>query len=71
MTDIMKLLQPINATVLEKGGAGGDISPWIDVGVPGATLKNQNDRYFYFHHSNGKAKLMFGYMLFVSSFSEY
>ena len=54
MTDIMKLLQPINATVVERGGAGGDISPWINAGVPGATLKNENDKYFYFHHTNGK-----------------
>lgn len=53
MQEIMKLLQPINATILEKGGGGEDIAPWMQAGVPGASLKNENDRYFYFHHSNG------------------
>lgn len=53
MANIMKLLQPINATILEKGGGGTDIAPWMLAGVPGASLKNANQDYFYYHHSNG------------------
>ena len=66
----MKLLRPINATILEKGGGGTDIGPWMVAGVPGASLKNENERYFYFHHSNGKSFMTFlaiYYLLFKSS----
>jgi len=35
------------------GGGGEDIDPWQAAGVPGASLANYNDRYFWFHHSNG------------------
>ncbi|XP_045181827.2 carboxypeptidase Q-like isoform X2 [Mercenaria mercenaria] len=53
MTEVLKLLQPINASILDGGGEGTDIGPWMTAGVPGASLKNQNDKYFYFHHTNG------------------
>jgi len=53
MQEIAQLLQPINTTLLTTGGEGTDISPWMDAGVPGASLANDNDRYFYFHHSDG------------------
>lgn len=53
MAEIMTLLKPINASALDSGGGGTDIGPWMEAGVPGASLKNDNDRYFYFHHSNG------------------
>jgi len=35
------------------GGDGEDIEPWIAAGVPGASLHNDNEKYFYFHHSGG------------------
>ena len=54
MAEIITLLWPIHATTLDIGGGGEDINPWMKAGVPGASLKNDNDRYFYFHHSNGK-----------------
>ena len=54
MAEIMTLLKPINASALDSGGGGTDIGPWMEAGAPGASLKNDNDRYFYFHHSNGK-----------------
>jgi len=53
MQEIAQLLQPINTTLLTTGGDGTDISPWMNAGVPGASLANENDRYFYFHHSDG------------------
>lgn len=53
MTEVLKLLKPINASILDGNGEGTDISPWMSAGVPGASLKNLNDNYFYFHHSQG------------------
>ena len=35
------------------GGGGTDIDPWIERGVPGASLLNNNANYFAYHHSNG------------------
>ena len=54
MAEIMTLLKPIHTTALDRGGGGEDIAPWMEAGVPGASLKNDNDKYFYFHHSYGK-----------------
>jgi carboxypeptidase Q len=53
MSSVVNLLKPINATILKKGGGGGDISLWMAAGVPGGSLKNANENYFYFHHTNG------------------
>ena len=53
MREVMTLLKPINATNLNLGGVGGDITFWIRDGVPGGSLDNENSKYFYFHHSNG------------------
>lgn len=52
MTAIGQLLAHINATLVTTGGEGTDISPWMSAGVPGASLANDNERYFWFHHSN-------------------
>ena len=35
------------------GGDGEDIGPWMKHGVPGASLLNDNQDYFAYHHSNG------------------
>lgn len=53
MKDVMELLKPINVTNLTVTHVGGDITFWIQDGVPGGSLKNENSKYFYFHHSNG------------------
>lgn len=34
---------------------GPDIDEWVQNKVPGASLWTQNDKYFWFHHSNGDA----------------
>ena len=34
-------------------GGGEDISPWMQRGVPGASLLNDNWDYFAYHHSQG------------------
>ena len=56
MKEVMNLLRPINAsnlTVLPNFN-GGDNNNWVLQGVPGASLDTQNDKYFYFHHTEGK-----------------
>lgn len=53
MAGIGQLLAPINATEVTGGGEGTDIDPWMQAGVPGASLANENEKYFYFHHSYG------------------
>lgn len=30
---------------------GSDITIWINKGIPGASLLNANERYFWYHHS--------------------
>jgi len=53
VTQIGQLLRRINATAVTPGGDGTDIAPWMSAGVPGASLLNHNERYFWFHHSDG------------------
>ncbi|KAJ8917135.1 hypothetical protein NQ315_012627 [Exocentrus adspersus] len=52
LQEIMKLLAPINATqtVASNGGVGSDISIWGNV-IPGGSLLNANEKYFWFHHT--------------------
>ncbi|XP_028986292.1 LOW QUALITY PROTEIN: carboxypeptidase Q-like [Betta splendens] len=53
MEEVVKLLAPINTTKLETHAEGTDISPWMQAGVPGASLHVADSRYFWFHHSEG------------------
>ncbi|CAH1396026.1 unnamed protein product [Nezara viridula] len=54
MKEILSLLSPINATKLElSNDVGSDISIWSNQGIPMASLLNKNERYFWYHHSNG------------------
>nr|APA33872.1 seminal fluid protein [Nilaparvata lugens] len=53
--EILKLMDSINATKFQRGnkmGIGSDIVEMTSLGVPGASLLNQNDKYFYYHHTN-------------------
>lgn len=54
MGSIVNLLKPINATALKKGEGGEDITLWMKAGVPGGSIMNANEKYFYFHHTDGK-----------------
>ena len=36
------------------GDGTADIDMWIESGVPGVSLTNKNDQYFYFHHTRGE-----------------
>lgn len=53
MKEVLNLLKPINASALNPTDVGGDITSWVKNGVPGGSLSNQNEKYFYFHHSHG------------------
>jgi len=59
MSEVVKLLAPINASSLTSGGEGTDINPWMQAGVPGASLGNEDQRYFYWHHTNGRVTVLF------------
>lgn len=37
---------------------GPDIDFWINEGIPGGTLWNQEDKYFYYHHTNADTMLV-------------
>ncbi|XP_077528539.1 carboxypeptidase Q-like [Haemaphysalis longicornis] len=51
--EILKLFKPINATQLLDSAAVPDLKEWVKKGVPAASLYAINDKYFYFHHSEG------------------
>jgi len=53
MREVVKPLKSIGADNLLPNGEGTDIGPWISAGVPGASLYNENEKYFWFHHSHG------------------
>lgn len=53
MAEVVKLLAPINTTNLEPHAEGTDIYPWMNAGIPGASLHVEDSRYFWFHHSEG------------------
>ncbi len=52
---IASLLRTINATGLQrsKESPEADIGPLVERGVPGIGLDVENDRYFWYHHSQG------------------
>jgi len=53
VNEILQLLKPINATQLLIGVDGSDVELFMDQGVPISALQNKNDKYFYYHHTNG------------------
>ena len=46
-----KLLEPIDAGTITRGGGGADIGPLMREGVPGMGLRVDGSRYFWYHHS--------------------
>lgn len=50
--EVLKQFAPINK-MTESGEPGSDITIFVTKGVPGASLLNSNERYFWFHHSEG------------------
>ena len=52
LTDISRLLLPIDANAIFKGGRAADIAPLNDEGVPVMSLKVDGAKYFWYHHTN-------------------
>lgn len=48
---IGKLLNPIGADMVSRGGGGADIGPIMREGVPGMGLLVDSSRYFWYHHT--------------------
>ena len=53
MTQIGLLLGSINSSSVTDDGGETDTNWWKDLGVPLGNIKTHNERYFWFHHSNG------------------
>ncbi|KAF5270400.1 hypothetical protein FQR65_LT05588 [Abscondita terminalis] len=52
LQEILNLLTSLNATQLQTPAEGPDISKWLSEGVPGGSLFNDADRYYWYHHSD-------------------
>lgn len=55
---IMTLLSPMGNLTVRSPNQGPDISTWINEGVPGGSLWNQDDKYFYYHHTKADTMLV-------------
>lgn len=54
VAEILKLFTSINAsTLVETDSPGSDITVLTKTGIPGASLLNANEKYFWFHHTEG------------------
>ncbi len=51
ISQIGKLLDPIESGTIRRGGGGADIGPIMDEGVPGMGLNVDGTRYFWYHHT--------------------
>jgi carboxypeptidase Q len=49
---IGRLLEPIGAGAIVRGGGGADIGPIMAEGVPGLGLNVEGEKYFWYHHSD-------------------
>ena len=52
ITEIARLLEPLNAGTISGNGGGADIGPLIERGVPGMGLVVDGSKYFWYHHTN-------------------
>ncbi|XP_041972803.1 carboxypeptidase Q-like [Aricia agestis] len=54
VAEILKLFTSIDAsTFVEESRPGSDITVIVEKGIPGASLLNANEKYFWYHHSEG------------------
>jgi carboxypeptidase Q len=51
LTQMGRLLAPIGADSITRGGGGADIGPIMALGVPGMGLEVDPTRYFWYHHT--------------------
>ena len=50
--EIGRILEPIGAGEITRGGGGADIGPLMEKGMPGMGLNVEPTRYFWYHHTN-------------------
>ncbi len=50
--EVGRLLDPIGAGEVSRGGGGADIGPLMREGVPGMGLRVDGARYFWYHHTD-------------------
>nr|XP_034179270.1 carboxypeptidase Q-like [Osmia lignaria] len=55
---ILKLLSPMGKMGLRIPQLGPDIEAWAQAGVPAGSLWTQNEKYFYYHHTNADTMLL-------------
>ena len=51
VAELATSLEHLGASEVSAGGAGVDIGPIVEMGVPGVGHRTHNDRYFDYHHS--------------------
>lgn len=49
--EVGRLLEPIGAGTVTRGGGGADIGPMMERGMPGMGLTVEGTRYFWYHHT--------------------
>jgi carboxypeptidase Q len=49
---VAELLQGVGSGTITRGGGGSDIEPLMQTGVPGMGLNVEDERYFWYHHSD-------------------
>lgn len=52
VNDVLKLTDAIGTTSLDSNFEGSDIEVFTIQGTPGLSLKNENSKYFYYHHTS-------------------
>lgn len=52
------MLAPLGDMKLKSPSSSPDITFWINAGVPGGGLWTQDDKYFYYHHTNADTMLV-------------
>ena len=50
--EIGRLLEPIGAGAISRGGGGADIGPMMEKGMPGMGLNVEPTKYFWYHHTD-------------------
>jgi len=50
--EVGRMLDPIGAGSVTRGGGGADIGPMMRRGMPGMGLTVESTRYFWYHHTD-------------------
>ncbi len=50
--EIGRILEPIGAGTIRRGGGGADIGPLMEQGMPGMGLDVESEKYFWYHHTD-------------------